>query len=394
MSLKGYDQLRMYKQCLIYMTVQWEVSLDETYLEQLYAPEEYQKYIYFLLEKTFPNAQLRKAKKKELEQSLTCLILDGSYFSWLKDSERAACFAWFYIRKERTIFPSQVNINTHFKGTSYSTDNKSHPVPAIFIGKVGPFNMDSLKYIHSGGNDVNDVNDANRHSDYILAVMKHVDDLCLPLSEKIIYLGNMKRAWVNQYNTFMEPFSWLDEQHESACVWAWEYMRKNNFVDNNTQPLQTQLKSFVVAAFDNFSDEKIEQAWLHKQQEKKDNRAEETKQSNQTITDEVKYDHPYNDKELASLCYSPELMVRNALNRYKTAFLKSMKNAWSQKKYKENNQGKARKETASAPFELELITMMKLKSLASAYNMNEKRMITKLIDESNELLKKNIKTIH
>ncbi|WP_336284470.1 hypothetical protein [Citrobacter arsenatis] len=391
MSLKGYDQLRMYKQCLIYMVVQWGVNVDGNYIKSLHVSAEYQKYIYSLLEKTFPDESVRMKKKKELEQSLPCLILDGSYFNWLRDSERVACFAWFYIEKEKTQFIDETVIKSHFKGISHSYENKSHPVPPVFINKTGPYDMSHFEYIYSSGVYANEV---SSDSDYVLAVMKHVDDLFLTLPEKIIYINNMRNEWLKQYNTFMDPFSWLNEKDETACIWAWDYMNKNNFHSNNSRPGPKQLKSFVIAAFDNFSDSKAAETWMQKQNNKKESNAMEGMNSVTPASDNK--ENIQQSKFWGDLSNFHKQIQGNesALHTYKTAFLKGMKNAWAQKKYKEKNQGKTKKEARHVSFEFDIITMIKLKSLANTYKINEQDMIKKLIDESSELLKKNVKTVH
>jgi hypothetical protein len=130
-----------------------------------------------------------------------------------------------------------------------------------------------------------------------------------PLDVKKNYLNVMREWWEEIYSS-PAIFKWLDKDDESQCQWVWEYIKKSQ-------------APYAVESLDSDED---------------NNESNESKEGGKKLSPSL-YLNPLSHHERYLAIYA-SYDLWNAHEDTKKLFLKNINKAWSQKKLRDNREGK------------------------------------------------------
>ena len=83
--------------------------------------------------------------------------------------------------------------------------------------------------------------------------MRFIDFAPASLKKKISYFRKLHDKWLNQYNTFLTDYDWLDKKDEEQAIYCWEYLRNKNMIPLYLKPYNTAMRiQMIIACMDSW----------------------------------------------------------------------------------------------------------------------------------------------
>lgn len=213
----------------------------------------------------------------------------------MKSNRRVACFSWFWIFSKSGLELKKLSLTNNNTAASnaipsffteemlgqYSSDIdfetlKKHQIKKLDENNVKPNDRTYINDARAPG--THEVNTISRSANginferltpvydskesYVLSLMKEIDSFSCSVNEKIKIINELYHSWVNTFNEFPLPFSWIDVDEDENIYWLWNYMYKS-YVGCDVQPATSrQMKDFAIATFDCWSGWNAEQAGI------------------------------------------------------------------------------------------------------------------------------------
>ncbi|WP_339889890.1 hypothetical protein [Neptuniibacter pectenicola] len=171
-----------------------------------------------------------KVMKGSCEQEL----IDITHFKWLQDDKRACNWAWGHLR-------------------TASAHSLIHPImnfskaPSAVIHHSALINPHQQQPILYEQLDIEPL--PADTEDRLNRTIELFDRWPVDANTKLNTLKNLKEYWFNTCNTG-KTFKWLNEDNESQCIWAWEYMQKGKIPTQLFSPSTKDLYNTIIAAYD------------------------------------------------------------------------------------------------------------------------------------------------
>ncbi|MBL5922749.1 hypothetical protein I7V28_16840 [Lelliottia amnigena] len=328
--IKNYRQIREYKKCLDHIGHAWNVSVSDNERRQLVSRGDYYKLVRAIVS-SFKDKKKIKEAETELASVVNNDLLPEEYFQWLHDSDRIACFSWYYIM----FYPA--------KNISSIISNRCTVSGVAEKSTIKNCCMDMVTL-----------------DDYVDAIMQYIDEIQLPLSDKIKYLSEMQRFWRKEYNAYPQPFDWLNKKSEEDIQWAWDYMVKN-LVHFPMNPINSyQRWQFIEASFYTLPKRDLTELISIRTRNQK------------RVSKKAQHEIDTQDLEVVNFQLDHENVD------YKSKFLKEMKNAWAQKNWRERSRSGQKKEKVS---KLDSATLKKLNQIQQETGEGISDIISRLVDE-------------
>ena len=87
----------------------------------------------------------------------------------------------------------------------------------------------------------------------ICILMRFIDFAPASLKKKISYFRKLHDKWLNQYNTFLTDYDWLDKKDEEQAIYCWEYLRNKNMIPLYLKPYNTAMRiQMIIACMDSW----------------------------------------------------------------------------------------------------------------------------------------------
>lgn len=300
MTLMEYERCRKYYQYVRYLTEHLDVSVDMKTVNSFCSPAQYAQLIHSKLDQLFDNSSQKRKAISEMKSYATIHIVSEKHFDWMKSNRRIACFAWLWIFSKSDLELKKFNftnnnvaasntIPSFFTGEmleQYSSDVdfealKKHQIKISDEKSVKPNDRAYVNDINLPG--THEVNTVSRSANginferlnpvhdsketYVLSLMKEIDSFSCNLNEKIKIINELYHSWINTFNQFPLPFSWIELDEDENVYWLWNYMYKS-YVGCDVQPATSrQMKDFAIATFDCWTGWNTEQANIMNVQE-------------------------------------------------------------------------------------------------------------------------------
>lgn len=302
MTLMEYERCRKYYQYVRYLSEHLGVPVDMKTVNSFCSPAQYAQLIHSKLDHLFANSSHKKQVIREMKSYATMYIVSEKYFDWMKSSRRIACFAWFWFFSKPGLQLEKLGLTNNNIPASNDT---SSSYPAEILGQHSSnidfeaLTKEICKMSGEKNNKTNDTacgNDAGvpgthqennvSHSanginfeklipvydskeSYVLSLMKEIDSFCCDVNAKIKIINELYHSWVNTFNEFPLPFSWIKLDEEENIYWLWNYMYKS-YVGCDVQPATSrQMKDFAIATFDCWTGWNTEQSKIMNVQDDK-----------------------------------------------------------------------------------------------------------------------------
>lgn len=293
MTLMEYERCRKYNQYVRYLIEHLGVAVDMKIVSSFCSPAQYVQLIHSKLDQCFDNSSQKRKAISEMKSYATLHVVSEKNFDWMKSNRRVACFAWFWIFSKPGLELKKLNLTNNNTAASnaipsffteemlgqYSSDidfealkkhqskkldeNNVEPNDRIYINDARAPGTHEVNTISRSANGINferltPVYDSKES--YVLSLMKEIDNFSCSVNEKIKIINELYHSWVNTFNEFPLPFSWIDLDEEENVYWLWNYMYKS-YVGCDVQPATSrQMKDFAVATFDCWTGWSAEQA--------------------------------------------------------------------------------------------------------------------------------------
>lgn len=293
MTLMEYERCRKYNQYVRYLIEHLGVAVDMKIVSSFCSPAQYVQLIHSKLDQCFDNSSQKRKAISEMKSYATLHVVSEKNFDWMKSNRRVACFAWFWIFSKLGLELKKLNLTNNNAAASnaipsffteemlgqYSSDidfealkkhqskkldeNNVEPNDRIYINDARAPGTHEVNTISRSANGINferltPVYDSKES--YVLSLMKEIDNFSCSVNEKIKIINELYHSWVNTFNEFPLPFSWIDLDEEENVYWLWNYMYKS-YVGCDVQPATSrQMKDFAVATFDCWTGWSAEQA--------------------------------------------------------------------------------------------------------------------------------------
>lgn len=295
MTLMEYERCRKYYQYVRYLTEHLGVAVDMKIVSSFCSPAQYVQLIHSKLDQCFDNSSQKRKAISEMKSYATLHIVSEKNFDWTKSNRRVACFAWFWIFSKPGLELKKLNLTNNNTAASnaipsffteemlgqYSSDIdfealKKHQSKKLDENNVKPNDRTYINDARAPG--THEVNTISRSANginferltlvydskesYVLSLMKEIDSFSCSVNEKIKIINELYHSWVNTFNKFPLPFSWIDLDEDENIYWLWNYMYKS-YVGCDVQPATSrQMKDFAVATFDCWNGWSAEQAGI------------------------------------------------------------------------------------------------------------------------------------
>ncbi|HBN0442150.1 hypothetical protein [Escherichia coli] len=295
MTLMEYERCRKYHQYVRYMSEYLGVSVDMKIVNSFCSPAQYAHLIHSKLDQLYDNSSQKRKVIREMKQYASINTVSEKHFDWMKSNRRIACFAWFWIFSQPCLqlkklgftdanisapnniflsypegilgqYSSDIDFEALTKGLWKPSDEKNNKTNNMICGNDAslPVTREVIAAFHSA-NGINfqrllPVYDSKES--YVLSLMKEIDSFSCDVNEKINIINELYHSWVNTFNEFPLPFSWIDLDEDENVHWLWNYMYKS-YVSCDVQPATSrQMKDFAVATFDCWNGWSAEQAGI------------------------------------------------------------------------------------------------------------------------------------
>lgn len=295
MTLMEYERCRKYYQYVRYLTEHLDVAVDMEIVNSFCSPAQYVQLIHSKLDQCFDNLSQKRKAISEMKSYATLHIVSEKKFDWMKSNRRVACFSWFWIFSKPGLELKKLNLTNNNTAASnaipsffteemlgqYSSDIdfealKKHQSKKLDDNYVKP---NDRTYIHDarapGTHEVNTISRSanginferltpvyDSKESYVLSLMKEIDSFSCSVNEKIKIINELYHSWINIFNEFPLPFSWIDLDEDENIYWLWNYMYKS-YVGCDVQPATSrQMKDFAIATFDCWTGWNAEQAGI------------------------------------------------------------------------------------------------------------------------------------
>lgn len=295
MTLMEYERCRKYNQYVRYLIEHLGVAVDMKIVSSFCSPAQYVQLIHSKLDQCFDNSSQKRKAISEMKSYATLHVVSEKNFDWMKSNRRVACFAWFWIFSKPGLELKKLNLTNNNTAASnaipsffteemlgqYSSDidfealkkhqskkldeNNVEPNDRIYINDARAPGTHEVNTISRSANGINferltPVYDSKES--YVLSLMKEIDNFSCNVNEKIKIINELYHSWVNTFNEFPLPFSWIDLDEDENIYWLWNYMYKS-YVGCDVQPATSrQMKDFAIATFDCWTGWNAEQAGI------------------------------------------------------------------------------------------------------------------------------------
>ena len=276
---------------------------NEDYIKQASnfdTPEEFQKLINHILNTKFLfNNEAIQSARTYLKKQFHYKIIDKEKFDCFKGSDRGSWFALMYIYNNRISPETSSSVNIFAQDNIYNPNS----TPASFfefinIDEIKNFSLDEVQaemqvgtspsnkeknrdipekysrrfYLTSGADPDNYSPNTTSEQERICTLMRFIDLAPVSLSQKISYFRKLHDKWLEQYNTFLTDYDWLDKKDEKQAIYCWEYLRNKNMIPFYLKPYNTAMRiQMIIACMDSwdtgveekyFFIQKMKHAWL------------------------------------------------------------------------------------------------------------------------------------
>lgn len=295
MTLMEYERCRKYYQYVRYLTEHLDVAVDMEIVNSFCSPAQYVQLIHSKLDQCFDNSSQKRKAISEMKSYATLHIVSEKKFDWMKSNRRVACFSWFWIFSKPGLELKKLNLTNNNTAASnaipsffteemlgqYSSDIdfealKKHQSKKLDENNVKPNDRTYINDARAPG--THEVNTISRSANginferltpvydskesYVLSLMKEIDSFSCSVNEKIKIINELYHSWINIFNEFPLPFSWIDLDEDENIYWLWNYMYKS-YVGCDVQPATSrQMKDFAIATFDCWTGWNAEQAGI------------------------------------------------------------------------------------------------------------------------------------
>ncbi|RZM90488.1 MULTISPECIES: hypothetical protein [unclassified Escherichia] len=295
MTLMEYERCRKYYQYVRYLTEHLDVAVDMEVVNSFCSPVQYVQLIHLKLDQCFDNLSQKRKAISEMKSYATLHIVSEKKFDWMKSNRRVACFSWFWIFSKPGLELKKLNLTNNNTAASnaipsffteemlgqYSSDIdfealKKHQSKKLDENNVKPNDRTYINDARAPG--THEVNTISRSANginferltpvydskesYVLSLMKEIDSFSCSVNEKIKIINELYHSWINVFNEFPLPFSWIDLDEDENIYWLWNYMYKS-YVGCDVQPATSrQMKDFAIATFDCWTGWNAEQAGI------------------------------------------------------------------------------------------------------------------------------------
>ncbi|HBE5944300.1 TPA: hypothetical protein KMD94_005209, partial [Escherichia coli] len=129
-------------------------------------------------------------------------------------------------------------------GTSPSNKEKNRDIPEKYSRRF---------YLTSGADPDNYSPNTTSEQERICTLMRFIDLAPVSLSQKISYFRKLHDKWLEQYNTFLTDYDWLDKKDEKQAIYCWEYLRNKNMIPFYLKPYNTAMRiQMIIACMDSW----------------------------------------------------------------------------------------------------------------------------------------------
>ena len=383
MAQMDYARCRKYYQYLRCLETPYKAKVNWDEVRFFHSATQYAYLINKLIANNDSLKERRKIIVRDMKAYASATIVPEVYFTWMKDSDRVACYTMFWLASHSEISLPVLNSLKGFSIPSvksdfnpFINDKSEHTADASYIHSVQEFttvskddqnlknpffeksNFDVFVDDHANGINFQCINAVSDTVDgYIFNVMLLIDQINTTIDKKISLIDKAHQAWCEHFSRFPRPFKWIDLNEEDNVLWLWDYMRKNHIGCDVLPSSSKQRKYFLLATFDNWA------GWTNEQFSKQKENARKVRA---------------NPEEPSSL---KKLLNPTTPDACRNVFLDNARNAWVQRRHRQ----KIKKDTTG--IKLTAQSRKKLMAIQQLSGIEPNAILKSLIDDAYQRMK-------